>query len=325
LDIYYEVKQEVKKMKAKIGQIEFELETKQDVEILLNAVEKKKDLAMVLKQKIEEVSERKPSELFTKKKRKYSKSRKFKSWTESEDEIVKNNTPKRASKLLHGRTLPAVYNRKMRLTRFSSGLSSDLVIVQSKKKRVSSKHIPWSNSEDEIVKKYSPEDAAKYLPNRTKLAVYGRRIKLGISGRKVPKKHSRFEQWEIDIIKNNSPQEAMRLLPNRLKGTIYDKRYALGLGKEQKPKPKPVAEEIKFDILNKEQSDVMLGVIEHSVRKKKPLSLAEVTKTFHLSVSEARALLFDAFQQAGKIMKYIKQDKKVRIVNPNGDPSLEFY
>jgi len=296
-------------LKAKVGQIEFELETKQDVKILLNAVEQKGDLL----QKIEEVSKQKPSKLFIKKKRKYKKSRKHKAWTSEEDEIVMSKSPKRAAKLLHGRTIPAIYNRKMRL--------SDGSLVKKTNKRKKSKRIPWTNSEDEIVKKYSPEEATKYLPNRTKRAVYSRRIKLGVSGRKTPKKHSRFEQWEIDIIKNNSPKEAQRLLSHRLKGTIYDKRYALGLSKKKVKKK----EEIKFDILDKEQSNIMLGMVEHSLRKKKPLALAEITKTFGISVSEARALLLDVFQQAGRIMKFIKQSKKVRMINPSGDPSLEFY
>ena len=130
---------------------------------------------------------------------------------------------------------------------------------------------------------------------------------------------------------------ACQLLKHRVKHSVYDMRYRLGLTTKrkksektdlrsvQKTEVKKTGDKIKFDVLDYEQSDLMLGVLEHSIRKNRPLSIAEIVKTFHISVSEARALMYDVFQQASKIMVHLKQRKKMRLVNPRDDASLEFY
>ena len=69
-----------------------------------------------------------------------------------------------------------------------------------------------------------------------------------------------------------------------------------------------------------------MGVLEHQVRKEKPLKLADIKIVFNLVDQQAKALMMDTFQQWGRIKERLKIDTKAKIVNPNtAEMSIEFY
>jgi len=240
-------------MKAKVGQMEFEIIDENDVKIFLNIIKERE-------QDIEQKDIEQKEHLEAKKRiataKISKKTMKGRLWTKEEDDIVINNFPKKAFSLLSGRTKAAINNRKMRL---------NTVLISKYKKsheeKVSERF--WTEKEDEIIKNNSPKKAKKFLPNRSMQAIYLRRIKLGISeevakkrknvessfeininkvksvSEEMAKKRKKGKRWtkqEIEILMNNEPLQALKLLSNRDLKSIYDKRYNLGIKQNENSK-----------------------------------------------------------------------------------------
>jgi hypothetical protein len=218
------------------------------------------------------------------------------------------------------------------------------------KKRKSMRFQRWTLAEDNIIKNNSPHRAKKLLSGRTMLAVYVRRKQLGVTsvrkgklakkivfhmkdGKEVfvdkvkGKKWQKFTAEEDEIIRTKSLQEAIKILPHRSKTSIYRRRWEKGWAKKQKPTiTKPTFEGITFDIFSRdenaqEKGNLYMAVLEHSARKKSPLTTREVSTVMQISIGEAKALLMDTFQQQHKIYEQFKTAGKMVLKNQD---TLEF-
>jgi hypothetical protein len=96
--------------------------------------------------------------------------------------------------------------------------------------------------------------------------------------------------------------------------------------KELKP-AKVIMEKPDFDMFRKredeeEATNLYLAILEHSSRKKKPISIAEVCSLFALNATEARALLLDTWQQQKAIFTWLNILDRSMILT--SDNTLEF-
>jgi hypothetical protein len=165
---------------------------------------------------------------------------------------------------------------------------------------------------------------------------------LGYSGNFKGKKHKhrryrksrRFLAWtqdEDNVVLENTPKKAKKLLA-RTFPAIYMRRRQLKqkkkiTEKKETPVGKQKIPELSFDMLSRnatcgrtweqtqDKTNLYLAILEHSIRKEIPMKTKDLVALLQLSVSEARALLIDTFQQQQSIFAKFRASGKMVLEN----------
>jgi hypothetical protein len=285
-------------MKAKFKGIEFEIENEIDLRLVLSLADGGSE--QVYSQEEEEI---KPDVKLDKPKRTYNtrrRSRKWKHWTAEEDAILKKYPLSKAKTMLPGRTMASMRIRLDRQAGKRGGLPAKTLNFEFKDGKERQLKFPthgWTSEMDEIVKTYPIDEAAKRL-SRTKSSVYNRRRTL-----KIAKK------------------QRHKFIGVRVDGQVRGKAV-----KPEAPKM-PEASKISFDIFKNDaeeaqKTEILLDLIKHSRTANRKISLNELVSVFQITVSEAKALVMDIFQQQFRINKILGL-KKIILSNPSS-PILSF-
>ena len=138
-------------------------------------------------------------------------------WTDAESELLYSLKPKKSRHKDHS------------LESMFPGRSYECILKKANSLGISIKTLPWSNTEDEVIKQYYPlegKDVSKRLPDRTVAAIVRRAAQLKIY-------HSRvWSAEEINILKTYYATEGQKVadrLPGRAPASCKMKAHELGL------------------------------------------------------------------------------------------------
>lgn len=326
-------------MKAKFKGIEFEVNSENDFQNLIYWTESSKidseadEFAEATESKVMQEAEEDFKE-FIEEEIKSKKKKIIRTWTKQEVEFAKDAFKKGidikeiASNL--GRSTSSVYNKLN-------------PVRQSKLKGKSGKRPRYTEEDLDYLRNHTVTECMAHF-GRARSSIYKLRDRHGIKEtpvvrkrRRKSMKHKGWTKQEDEIVRQFSPKRACSLLPGRTINSIYNRRIQLGVSdkdmfRNRKPKSEVASQPMKtekksisaFEFLDKEQSNLYLGIVEHQARNNKILSVNDIHTIFAgLDLSQSRALLHDTFQQWQKIKETIKSSKKAKLVNDNN--AIEFY